>query len=147
MLCHAEAPCPHLVCQNICAIRVRSLCLLKLAGLRLALNLLIEWQESSFSWAQVNRKRGGEGANTSLTTVDNAPESTGSDTTPLTGNGTTENNNESQQHSIDNIPVTYPHENGLLCEVKDQYSKDPFYKKILDSPKAFKNFELVDGFI
>ena len=65
----------------------------------------------------------------------------------MTDNGTTENNNESQRHGIDNIPVTYPHENGLLREAKDQYSKDPFYKKILDSPKAFKNFERVDGFI
>ena len=88
------------------------------------------------------RKRGGEGANTSLTTVDDAPESTASDTTPLTNNGTTENNNESQQHGIDNISVTYPHENGLLREAKDQYSKDPFYKKILDSPKVFKNLSM-----
>ena len=88
MLCHAEAPCPHLVHQNVCAIHVWSLCPLKLASLRWVLNLLIECQESSFSWAQVNGRRGGEGATkNSLTTADSIPGSTESDNTPLTSSG------------------------------------------------------------
>lgn len=36
---------------------------------------------------------------------------------------------------------------GLLKKAKDQYSQDDFYKKVMDAPKAFKNFEIVDGFI
>ena len=103
------------------------------------------------------RKKGGEGAKNSLTTsnhqnvrFDDVPGSTGSESPPLAGSSnaeTTCEDGELQGHNIESIPVTYPHESRLLRKAKDQYSKDPFYKQILDSPKAFKNFELVDGFI
>ena len=36
---------------------------------------------------------------------------------------------------------------GLLKEAKDQYSRDSFYKRMMDAPKAFKNFKVADGFI
>ena len=36
---------------------------------------------------------------------------------------------------------------GLLKKAKDQYLQDDFYKKVMDAPKAFKNFEIADGFI
>ena len=42
------------------------------------------------------------------------------------------------------IPVTYPHDEGLLCEAKGRYIEDPFFQKILDSPKAYKNFAVSD---
>lgn len=44
------------------------------------------------------------------------------------------------------VPVTYPGEMGLSKGVKDQYSQNPFYK-IMHAPKAFKNFEVSDGFL
>jgi len=46
------------------------------------------------------------------------------------------------------VPVTYPHDDHLLQEAKGQYKEDPFFQKILDTPKVFKNFSLTeDGFI
>jgi len=45
-------------------------------------------------------------------------------------------------------PVTYPHNEHLLQEAKGQYKEDLFFQKILETPKAFKNFSLTeDGFI
>jgi len=41
------------------------------------------------------------------------------------------------------MPV-YPEEE-LLGEIKDQYHRDPFFKKVLDAPKEFRNFVLQDG--
>jgi hypothetical protein len=38
----------------------------------------------------------------------------------------------------------YPEEE-LLGEIKDQYHRDPFFKKVLDAPKEFRNFVLKDG--
>ena len=103
------------------------------------------------------RKKGGEGAKNSLTTsnhqnvrFDDVPGSTGSESPPLAGSSnaeTTCEDGELQGRNIESIPVTYLHKSRLLRKAKDQYSKDPFYKRILDSPKAFKNFELVNGFI
>ena len=49
--------------------------------------------------------------------------------------------------AITDVPVTYPHEMGLLKEARDQYSRDSFYKRVMDASKAFKNFEVADGFI
>ena len=43
------------------------------------------------------------------------------------------------------MPV-YPEEE-LLGEIKDQYHRDPFFKKVLDAPKEFRNFVLKDGII
>ena len=48
---------------------------------------------------------------------------------------------------ITDVPVTYPHEMGLLKEAKDQYSRDSFYRRVMDTPKPFKNFEVANGFI
>jgi len=46
------------------------------------------------------------------------------------------------------VPVTYPHDEHLLQEVKGRYREDSFFQKILETPKAFKNFTLTeDGFI
>ena len=46
---------------------------------------------------------------------------------PETSNGPT-------KRTIPCILVTYPHEEGLLQQIKGKYIRDPFYKKILDSP-------------
>jgi len=54
---------------------------------------------------------------------------------------------ETTEHSTPRIPVTYPHEEGLLLQIKGQYHRDPFYKKILDSPQEFKSFEAKDSYI
>jgi hypothetical protein len=43
------------------------------------------------------------------------------------------------------LPV-YPEEE-LMEEMKHQYQQDPFFKQILDSPKAFKNFIINEGII
>jgi len=76
------------------------------------------------------------------------------------GTGTQHNNERNQQrgsvsHNTDTstneqcstirILVTYPHEEKLLSQIKGQYHKDPFYKKILDSLHSFKNFETPDS--
>jgi hypothetical protein len=45
------------------------------------------------------------------------------------------------------IPVTYPHEVGLLDEMRNQYDKDTMFKKVIDSPKEYRNFEVKDGLI
>ena len=45
-------------------------------------------------------------------------------------------------------PVVYPMEEGMLQEIKDRYKEDPFFQKILEMPRAFKNFEHTsEGFI
>ena len=45
-------------------------------------------------------------------------------------------------------PVVYPMEEGVLLEIKGRYKEDAFFEKILEMPRAFKNFELTsDGFI
>jgi len=45
-------------------------------------------------------------------------------------------------------PITYPHDENLLQEAKGRYKEDTFFGKILETPKAFKNFTLTeDGFI
>ena len=49
--------------------------------------------------------------------------------------------------AITDVPVTYPHEMGLLKEARDQYSRDSFYKRVTDALKAFKNPEVADEFI
>ena len=52
------------------------------------------------------------------------------------------------EHQRACIPTTYPHEEELLSQIKGQYHRDPFYKKILDSPREFKNFGTKgDGYI
>ncbi|KAG2061437.1 hypothetical protein BDR06DRAFT_842282, partial [Suillus hirtellus] len=33
----------------------------------------------------------------------------------------------------------------LMGDIRHQYHKDPFYKKVLDSPKEFHNFVVEDG--
>ena len=38
------------------------------------------------------------------------------------------------------IPVTYPHDEDLLYKAKGRYIEDPMFQKILDSPRAYKNF-------
>jgi hypothetical protein len=43
------------------------------------------------------------------------------------------------------LPV-YPEEE-LMDDIRYQYDRDPFYKKILDSPKEFHNFEVENGII
>jgi len=90
------------------------------------------------------RKKGGEGAKNSPDSSPTVTDNVQSGITPLP---TTGDDGERQSHGMNDIPVTYPHESGLLREAKNQYSKDPFYKQILDSPKVFKNFEVADGFI
>jgi hypothetical protein len=45
------------------------------------------------------------------------------------------------------VPVTYPEQEKLLKDVKARYWEDPFYKKVLDSPKEFRNFEVTDGIV
>jgi len=45
-------------------------------------------------------------------------------------------------------PITYPHDENLLQEAKGRYKEDTFFGKILETPKAFKNFTLTEeGFI
>jgi len=45
-------------------------------------------------------------------------------------------------------PITYPHDKNLLQEAKGRYKEDTFFGKILETPKAFKNFTLTEeGFI
>ena len=45
-------------------------------------------------------------------------------------------------------PITYPHDEHLLQEVKGRYKEDSFFEKISEMPRAFKNFSLTnDGFI
>lgn len=46
------------------------------------------------------------------------------------------------------VPVTCPHDEHLLQEEKGWYKEDLFFQKILETPKAFKNFSLTkDRFI
>lgn len=52
-----------------------------------------------------------------------------------------EGHSSNSAHSMPCIPVTYPHEEGLLLKIKGQYHKDPFNRRILESPRKFKNFE------
>ncbi|KAG6903662.1 hypothetical protein DXG01_015950, partial [Tephrocybe rancida] len=33
----------------------------------------------------------------------------------------------------------------LLASLRDRYEEDPLFKKIIEAPKAYKNFELEDG--
>ena len=40
---------------------------------------------------------------------------------------------------VQTIPVTYPHDKGLLYEAKGHYIEDPMFQRILDSPQAYKN--------
>ena len=35
----------------------------------------------------------------------------------------------------------------LLLQIKGQYHRNPFYKKILDSPQEFKSFKVKDSYI
>ncbi|THU77147.1 hypothetical protein K435DRAFT_703038 [Dendrothele bispora CBS 962.96] len=35
----------------------------------------------------------------------------------------------------------------LLAQIKNKYDQDPFYKKIVEAPKDFKNFEYTDGLV
>ena len=45
-------------------------------------------------------------------------------------------------------PITYLHDEHLLQEAKGRYKEDSFFEKILEMPRAFKNFSLTDdGFI
>ena len=45
-------------------------------------------------------------------------------------------------------PVVYPMEEGMLLEIKGRYKEDAFFQKIVEMPRAFKNFDLTfDGFI
>jgi len=84
----------------------------------------------SFSWAQVNERR----EERQEKPHPNPPEPLETDTAgqlterPLTP---------------PQMPV-YPEEE-LLGEIKDQYHRDPFFKKVLDAPKEFRNFVLKDG--
>ena len=81
------------------------------------------------------QKKGGMGTGTQNNTGPDSPND------PETSNGPT-------KRTIPRIPVTYPHEEGLLQQIKGKYIRDPFYKKILDSPRDFKNFEATnDGYI
>jgi len=69
------------------------------------------------------------------------PENDGNNMTPDTATPM-----ESETRRI--APVTYPHDEHLLQEAKGRYKEDLFFQKILDTPKAFKNFSLTeDGFI
>ena len=82
------------------------------------------------------RKKGGVGTGTQHNNRENSP----NELKPHEGtsNGT--------ERSTLRIPVTYPHE-GLSLQIKGQYHKDPFYKRILDSPQEFKTFEVSkDGY-
>ncbi|KIM52656.1 hypothetical protein SCLCIDRAFT_32499 [Scleroderma citrinum Foug A] len=82
------------------------------------------------------RKKGGVGTGTQHNNRENSP----NELKPHEGtsNGT--------ERSILRILVTYPHE-GLSLQIKGQYHKDPFYKRILDSPQEFKTFEVSkDGY-
>lgn len=45
------------------------------------------------------------------------------------------------------IPVTYPHETELLNQLRHQYTEDPLFRKILESPKEYRNFEVKDGLV
>jgi len=59
------------------------------------------------------------------------------------GTGTQNNSADSpgSPHTTPHTPVTYLHKEGLLLQIKGKYHRDPFYKKILDSPQEFKSFE------
>ena len=82
------------------------------------------------------RRKGGMGTSTQNNSEDNAPESH------------KEASSNAAEHQRARIPTTYPHEEELLSQIKGQYHRDPFYKKILDSPREFKNFETKgDGYI
>ena len=62
--------------------------------------------------------------------------------TTLDESATTEN--ETRRPAL----ITYPHDEHLLQEAKGRYKEDSFFEKILETPRAFKNFSLTsDGFI
>ena len=86
------------------------------------------------------RPEGGMGTTTQPTPIP-IPENDGNNMTPDTATPM-----ESETRRI--APVTYPHDEHLLQEAKGRYKEDSFFQKILDTPKAFKNFSLTeDGFI
>ena len=81
-------------------------------------------------------------------------------TNPTPERGTISDNNQTSEdtHVVNDTrhgwvdrnppPVVYPMEEGMLQEIKGRYKEDLFFQKILDMPRAFKNFELTsDGFI
>ena len=45
------------------------------------------------------------------------------------------------------VPVVYPNEGDLQEKVRNKYSEDTFFKKVIDSPSEFRNFEVNDGII
>lgn len=117
-------------------------CLQKWVNHRPALNLPSAWLDVSFSWDQVNGRRGG----THL--VPPAPPTSPASTSPApVVDVPSDREPDRQSNAITDVPVTYPHRMGLLKEAGNQYSRDSFYKKVMDALKAFKNFELADGFI
>lgn len=45
------------------------------------------------------------------------------------------------------IPVTYPHETELLNQLCHQYTEDPLFRKVLESPNEYQNLEVKDGLV
>jgi transposase InsO family protein len=45
------------------------------------------------------------------------------------------------------VPVVYPNEGDLQNKVRNKYQEDTFFKKVLDSPNEFRNFDVSDGII
>jgi hypothetical protein len=45
---------------------------------------------------------------------------------------------ETQGKEDNQILVTYPHEIGMLDQIRHQYHEDVIFRKILESPKEFK---------
>jgi hypothetical protein len=41
----------------------------------------------------------------------------------------------------------YPDEDELIQGIKGRYDQDPFFKRILDSPKEYQNFQVENGLI
>ena len=52
---------------------------------------------------------------------------------------------ESDRRSIAimDVPVTYPHKMGLQKEARDQYSRDSFYKRVMNAPKPSRTLKLL----
>jgi len=83
-----------------------------------------------FSLDQDNERRGGKGASKPKT-LKSVHESVKESTYQVNKDKPLPN---LPKDVVQTIPVTYPHDEGLLFESKGCYIEDPMFQRILDSP-------------
>lgn len=49
--------------------------------------------------------------------------------------------------NVTRFPAVYPDEDELIVGIRHQYSRDPFFRRILDSPTEYRNFQVDEGLI